>query len=823
MAVATSSVGGVVAGSNPLVYSAGAPYTIFLFQVIFVILLCHIVHVPLKRLQQPRVIAEVITGVLLGPSVMGHIPNFTKNCFPPDSLPGIVLFANIGIILFLFIIGLEVDITFIRKNLKVALTVGLINMAVPFALGCGIAKGIYDTYVEHTDQERPIKFTTYMVFIAVAMCITALPVLARILTELNLIGDRVGTIVLAAGITNDLTGWILLALVVILANASNGVNAVYILLLTLAWFLLLCYPIRLTLKFILRKFTNDLSTGEPSQFSMMLILVLVFISAFYTDVIGVHPIFGAFMAGVIIPRDNGYVIRITEKLEDLVHIVLIPLYFANAGLNVNLGLLNRGIDWAYTIGIILLAMVGKIFGGFVAAKFNKLLWRESLAVGALMSCKGIVEIVVLTTGLNAGIISQKVFSMFIVMALVTTFATTPMTLWIYPISYREKRDRFIKGEINWDGTPVDNKTDQSSLLNDQQANSLSQYTIKGLADYKINQFVLLLKRIDTLSYLMTFTKNFNDSDIKAIHLREFTSRTSHLLEASTGQYDENSEKVINDNEYTNSFSILSIIKAFSEMSGINCSARSILSTFKNHVLTINEQISEKSDFLITSIKLNQLTRESIDYSLYKKLFQECKSHFGLLLINDLSVGHVNNNLNYYDDETKASIIDTGDQLTGKFSSLKVINLILRHDNLLSSSDLLSLHLIFKLLSNDSNLSIINVYIQQASGSKSKANQFEQEITNLFKSKKDDIIVNISYIKEIRNIKEDIKRFHGGSSSNELFVISNNGSNSTYNEIAVGSSSTSIVTEAMFDYDVDQLFNLSTAEGFHVLVVQAAIN
>ncbi|KAK6463347.1 Cation/H+ exchanger [Scheffersomyces coipomensis] len=236
---------------------------------------------------------------------MGHIPNFTNNCFLAASIPGLTLFANIGIILFLFIIGLEVDITFIKRNLKVSLTVGLIIMAIPFALGCGIAKGIYKTYVEDVPETTPIKFTTYMVFIAVAMGITALPVLARILTELNLIGDRVGTIVLAAGIMNDLTGWILLALVDILANASDGVNTVYILLLTLGWFLVLCYPIRLTLTYVLKRYTNDLSTGEPSQTSMMIILVLVFVSAFYTDIIGVHPISGAFMAGVIIPRDNG--------------------------------------------------------------------------------------------------------------------------------------------------------------------------------------------------------------------------------------------------------------------------------------------------------------------------------------------------------------------------------------------------------------------------------------------------------------------------------------------------------------------------------------
>lgn len=230
MAVETSSVAGIVAGRNPLDYSSSAPYTIFLFQAVFIILLCQIVHYPLGKLRQPKVIAEVVTGILLGPSVLGKAPNFTDTCFPAASIPGLTLFANIGIILFLFIVGLEVDINFIKKHARVAVSVGLVNMAIPFALGCGISKGMYDEYRSQDTDLLPIKYTTFMVFIAVAMCITAFPVLARILTELNLIGDRVGTIVLAAGIMNDLTGWLLLALSVTLANASRPVNVVYILL-----------------------------------------------------------------------------------------------------------------------------------------------------------------------------------------------------------------------------------------------------------------------------------------------------------------------------------------------------------------------------------------------------------------------------------------------------------------------------------------------------------------------------------------------------------------------------------------------------------------
>ncbi|ABN65367.2 K(+)/H(+) antiporter [Scheffersomyces stipitis CBS 6054] len=814
MAVETSTVAGVVSGRNPLAYSASSPYTLFMFQAVFIILFAHIIHYPLKKLRQPRVIAEVITGILLGPTVMGRIPNFTATCFPAASIPGLTLFANIGIILFLFIIGLEVDISFIRKNLRVAATVGLINMAVPFALGCAIAKGFYDQYRVDDDTAPPIKFTTYMVFIAVAMCITAFPVLARILTELNLIGDRVGTIVLAAGITNDLTGWILLALTVTLANSSRGINTLYILLLTVAWFIFLLYPVRLALRFVLKKFTNDLVSGEPSQVSMMLIVVMVFISAFYTDIIGVHPIFGAFMVGIIVPRDKGYVIRITEKLEDLVHIVLIPLYFAIAGLNVNLGLLNKGIDWGYTIGIIILAMVGKIFGGFISAKMNKLLWRESLAVGVLMSCKGIVEIVVLNVGLNAGILSHKVYSMFIVMALVTTFATTPLTLLVYPVSYREKRDKFIRGEITWDGQAIEGSTDSvSTNLLDEDGNKISfvKYSIEDLSNYRISKVVLLLKKIDTISYLMTFIQNFSSSDtnIRAVHLREFTSRTSHLLEASSTQYyDQEKEKVAHDFEYSDSFSILSIIKVFSEMLGINCSSRSILTTTRNQVLSINDQISDSSNLLVSSIKLNQLSTESQEYELYKNLFLECRSHIGLLLVNEPNSKPSTSAIQHAKDSKAFSFVED-DSFTKRVIDLNSINLVLTHDNLVSSSDLLSIQLVSQIISTNQKLHKVNIFIKSSGQSGPSSDNFENQIKELFSSKNPHIDLSINYIKPSANYRNEILKINPNL-ANEIFIIANNSSGET-----------NLSQDALFDEDVDQLVNLSLIESFHILVVKAS--
>ncbi|GEQ68549.1 hypothetical protein JCM33374_g2217 [Metschnikowia sp. JCM 33374] len=726
--VSTESVAGIVAGRNPLEYSASSPYTVFLFQAVLIMFFCHLLHYPLKKIQQPRVIAEVLAGIILGPTVMGRIPGFTKTCFSPGSKVGLTLVANIGIIFFLFIVGLEVDLKYIRKNARIALSVGFINMAIPFALGCGIAKGLYNQYHD-AKTSSPISFTTYMVFIAVALCITAFPVLARILVELNLIGDRVGTIVLSAGIINDLVGWILLALVVTLANADNGLHTLYILLLTAAWFLLLMYPVKIALHTYLRRFTNELVTGQPSQFSMVIIIAMVFVSAFYTDIIGVHPIFGAFMVGVLIPRDNGYVIRITEKLEDLVHLVMIPIYFAVAGLSVNLGELNHGIDWAYVVAIIALAMAGKIAGGFLAAKINGFLWRDSLAVGVLMSCKGIVEIVVLNVGLNAKIISTKVYSMFILMALITTFSTTPLALWVYPASCREHTTK-------WDAAK--NAADEKETL---LAESTTVLSLDTLDRFSFPAVILVLRKIDSLSKLLLLFKDLEDAhkynETKAIHLREFTSRTSHLLEASSvGDADPS----MNEREHADSLSILSIMEAFSSLLRTKLSTMSLLAPMKNYVVSINDQIATSSTLLLTSITIPSMVRPDAETSEivanYNKLLDECKSHIGVLLTSE----------------------------SPKSDSARCISLVIDHGDRLCASDLLSLHLARQLARAQSK---IHVYVKSSAGFNK---QFEQQFDEFLAASAEGVTLQVTYYKAVEEIFSDGEVLKDDTPANRLFIV-----------------------------------------------------
>ena len=213
------------------------------------------------------------------------------------------------------------------------------------------------------------------------------------MTELKLLQTQVGIVVLSAGVGNDVVGWILLALCVALVNAGAGITALYVLLTAVGYVLLLVYAIRPAFMWILKR-TGSLHNG-PTQSVVALTVLMTFGSAFFTGIIGIHPIFGAFLMGLICPHQGGFAIKLTEKIEDLVAVFFLPLYFALSGLSTNIGLLDNGITWAYVVGVIAVAFVGKVAGGTLAARMNKLVWRESFTIGIMMSCKGLVELIVL--------------------------------------------------------------------------------------------------------------------------------------------------------------------------------------------------------------------------------------------------------------------------------------------------------------------------------------------------------------------------------------------------------------------------------------------
>ncbi|KAJ1969505.1 K(+)/H(+) antiporter [Dispira parvispora] len=429
----------IFSGANPVVFSTANTIPLFIVQALIIIFFCRLLHFFLSRINQPLVISEVIGGVLLGPTAMGHIPGFHANIFPKDSLPFLSLVANLGLILFLFMVGLELDLSAVKRNAHRAIGISVAGMILPFGLGAAVSYALYT--VIGTNKDVP--FGSFLLFLGVAMAITAFPVLARILTELKLIRTYVGSLTLSAAAIDDVTSWCLLALVVAILNAKSGIIVLWVLL-TVAGFVVFLFLVGRPLLHKFFVYTNAFENG-PNQQVMVVIFVLVLASAWFTEIIGVHAIFGGFLIGVIIPHDHGLAVAITEKVEDLITTVFLPLYFALSGLKTNVGDLSSALTWGYLILVLVVACLGKVIGCTLAARLTKLNWRESLTVGFLMNCKGLVELIVLNIGYDAGVINTRIFTMMVMMALITTFITTPIVTFLYPLRYQRNIDEIENG------------------------------------------------------------------------------------------------------------------------------------------------------------------------------------------------------------------------------------------------------------------------------------------------------------------------------------------------------------------------------------------
>ncbi|KAJ2933926.1 hypothetical protein H1R20_g3174, partial [Candolleomyces eurysporus] len=536
---AASEQGGVISGDIPTHWNPGNPFRLWVIQVVIIIMFSQILALALGRIRQPRVIAEVIGGILLGPTVMGRIPNFKDTIFPQDSMAILNLTSTVGLILFLFLVGLEIDTRLLKRSIKVSAAVSVGGLVIPLGLGAALGVGVYREFIDPS-----VNFGYFLLFTAVAIGITAFPVLCRILTELKLLETQVGVIVLSAGIGNDVVGWVLLALTVALVNAGTGLTALYVLLVSIGYTIFLLYPVRWGFVWLAKR-TGSLEQGSPTPFMMTVTLLVVLVSAFFTDIIGVHSIFGGFLAGLIIPHDNGFAISLTEKIEDLVTILFIPIYFTLSGLRTNLGLLNDGITWGYIIIICLVAFFSKFIPCAGAAYAFGFPWREAGAIGSLMSCKGLVELIVLNIGLQARILNDRTFSMFVVHALVLTFVTTPLTLLFYPPKYRNPNAIRGRGKASQDPEGSDEKSSpvetdfrtKFALVLDKveqlpPALALSQLLIPDNASSTTTSSTNVdsLKEKETLDTSSTGTTPPAVS-IDALRLIELTNRTSAVIKS----------------------------------------------------------------------------------------------------------------------------------------------------------------------------------------------------------------------------------------------------------------------------------------------------
>lgn len=364
---------------------------------------------------QPAVIGEIVAGIALGPSLLGRFwPEAAEVILPIAVAPYLSVIAQLGVILYMFLIGLELNLSVFKGRTGATLAISHSGIVFPFMLGLGLAYVLYDRV-----SSNDVPFISFALFFGVAMSITAFPVLARILAETRLQRTPLGVMALACAAIDDVTAWCLLALVVGIARAQVR-GAMVVMVMTAAYVAFMLFLVRPLALWLMAR-VNDNSRGVTA-----LMFVALLLSALATEAIGIHAIFGAFLFGAIIPHDSGVAREFIHKLEETVTVLLLPAYFAFTGMRTQIGLVTGLEEWLICGAIIAVATLGKFGGVTLMARVTGSDWRESSALGILMNTRGLMELIVLNIGLDLQIISPTVFAMMVLMALVTTIATTPV-------------------------------------------------------------------------------------------------------------------------------------------------------------------------------------------------------------------------------------------------------------------------------------------------------------------------------------------------------------------------------------------------------------
>jgi Kef-type K+ transport system membrane component KefB len=398
---------------------------LLLLQIAGILAVCRLFHGIAARFGQPPVIGEVVAGLLLGPSFFGWIaPVLYARLFPAASLPVLNELSQIGLVLFMFLVGLHLDLTEVYALRRVAGLASLLSIAVPFILGLMLARPLHT--LAPSSPMLP-----FSLLIAVSMSITAFPVLARILADQKLSATKLGHVAIACAAFNDGMAWSFLAWIAAICRSGEA-SAIRPFVILLAYLSVMFAVIRPALRWLTGRFTlpNELST----------MLIFVFLSSWVAELAGFHALFGAFLAGVIWPRGNSNMKDVAAKIEPLAMTMLIPLFFSYTGLRTNVG--SLGANLGLTALVIVVAIAGKIGGAFTGAKIMGFDGRNSLALGCLLNTRGLVELIVLNVGLDLGLLSPELFSMMVTMALVTTVVTTPALNVVLPEEYRRR----LRGE-----------------------------------------------------------------------------------------------------------------------------------------------------------------------------------------------------------------------------------------------------------------------------------------------------------------------------------------------------------------------------------------
>lgn len=403
---------------NEVSRNLALPLTSLLIQLLTILAFSRICGRLASAIGQPKVVGEMVAGILLGKSVLAYFwPDGFAYLFPEAAMPRLYILSQIGLVFFMFVVGLELNVKDIKNRASAATLISHVSIVFPFTLGTILALFLYKNY-----SPQNIAFSSFALFIGVAMSITAFPVLARIIQERQLTGTPLGVMAITCAAVDDVSAWCLLAAVLGVVKAGTFITAFGILILSIVYVVAMIKIVKPALTKLLRPSIQG--SFAPGQFAMVFCVVIG--SAVISEVIGIHALFGAFLAGTIMPKSESFRHNLVEKIEVFSSVVLLPLFFTFTGIRTQIGLLDDLNAWMVCFLIIAVAIVGKFIGSSVAARWSGMDLRESLALGALMNTRGLMELIVLNIGYDLGILTPKVFSMFVLMALVTTFATGPL-------------------------------------------------------------------------------------------------------------------------------------------------------------------------------------------------------------------------------------------------------------------------------------------------------------------------------------------------------------------------------------------------------------
>jgi Kef-type K+ transport system membrane component KefB len=419
-APAASSEGFLASATQSLFQNSASGLGRLFLQLFIIILAASVIGGLFTRVGQPAVVGEMMAGILLGPSLFGWLaPQAFNFFFAPSTLVPLQLLSQIGVCLFMFAVGMELDVSQLKRQVQTAIVVSHSSIVIPYLLGVALALYLYST-LAHAGAS----FTAFALFMGISMSITAFPVLVRILKDRGLFQTSLGATATACAAVDDVTAWTILAFVVAIARAANLSAAVFSFVLVLVFVGLMLTIMRPAIVRLIGQ--PALEQPEPDKKTLAIVIAVVLASAFSTETIGIHALFGAFLAGVIMPRTSNFREKLAVRVENISSVLFLPVFFCFTGLRTQIGLLDTRYDWAICGIIIGVASLGKLGGSALAARLTGMDGRTSLQLGALMNTRGLMELIALNIGYDLGILSQQIFAMLVIMALVTTMLTGPL-------------------------------------------------------------------------------------------------------------------------------------------------------------------------------------------------------------------------------------------------------------------------------------------------------------------------------------------------------------------------------------------------------------